>query len=131
MDILFAMVVMGKPGVEGSTDKPGDEFTYRYGNIHYSKQKITEFIHGKKVTWLITDSSLNFIEDKSEWNGTKIIFDISKKGNKTEVCFTHLGLVPSIECYSDCSNAWGSYINNSLRNLITVNGKEHSSRLKE
>jgi hypothetical protein len=118
----------GEPGVEGSTEKLGDEFTYRYQKIHYSKQKITELIPGKKVVWLITDSSLSFIEDKTEWNGTKITFDISKKGDKTEVRFTHVGLVPGVECYNDCSNAWGSYINNSLRELITKTGKEYSSK---
>ena len=109
----------GEPGVDGNTDKLGDEFTYRYGNIHYSKQKVTELIPGKKVVWLVTDSELNFIKNKSEWTGTKIIFEIAKKGDKTEVRFTHVGLVPEVECYGDCSNAWSSYIKNSLRNFIT------------
>ncbi len=52
--------------IEGSTSKLGDEWTYRYKDIHYSKQKITEFIPGKKVVWLVLDSYLNFIEDKTE-----------------------------------------------------------------
>jgi len=109
----------GEPGVEGNTDKAGDEFTYRYKDLHYSKQKVTELIPGKKVVWLITDSKLNFIKDKTEWTGTKISFDIAKRGDKTEIRFTHIGLVPDIECYRDCSNAWSSYINSSLRNFIT------------
>ncbi|MDR3667558.1 MAG: hypothetical protein P4L35_12010 [Ignavibacteriaceae bacterium] len=74
---------------------------------------------GKKIVWYVTDSSLDFLKNKSEWNGTNITFDITKKGDKTEVRFTHLGIAPGIECYDKCSNAWGSYINNSLRNLIT------------
>jgi hypothetical protein len=32
-------------------------------------------------------------------------------------------MVPAYECYSDCSNAWGSLINGSLRKLITT-GKD-------
>ncbi len=32
---------------------------------------------------------------------------------------THVGLVPAYECYGVCSDAWGTYINGSLRNLIT------------
>ncbi|HET6994268.1 MAG TPA: SRPBCC domain-containing protein [Chitinophagaceae bacterium] len=109
----------GEPGVEGNTEKLNDEFTYRYKDIHYSKQKVTELIPGKKVVWLITDSKLNFIKDKDEWTGTKIGFEISGKGNQTQVRFTHVGLAPGIECYHDCSNAWSSYINNSLRSFIT------------
>jgi hypothetical protein len=105
--------------IEGSTDKLGAEWTYRYEDVHYSKQKITELVPGKKVVWLVLDSYLNFIEDKEEWNGSKITFAIAKKGDKTEVRFTHVGLVPEHECYGACSNAWGSYINGSLRGLIT------------
>ena len=29
-------------------------------------------------------------------------------GSRNEVRFTHAGLVPDIECYDDCSNAWSS-----------------------
>jgi hypothetical protein len=110
----------GDPGVEGSTDKLGDEFTYRYEDVHYSKQKITELVPGKKVVWLVLDARLNFAKDKTEWKGTKITFEISKKGNQTEIRFTHVGLVPQFECFDSCSDAWGSYINGSLRKLITT-----------
>src|SRR4029077_1774849 len=83
-----------------------------------------EFIPNKKVVWTVLDSMLNFIKDKTEWNGTKVVFEVSKKGGKTEVRFTHQGLLPEVECFDACSNAWGSYINGSLRNLITE-GKGH------
>jgi len=106
--------------IEGSTDELGDEFTYRYEDIHYSKQKVMQLIVGRKVAWLVLDSKLNFTKDKSEWTGTEITFDIARKGDKTEVSFTHRGLVPEFECFDDCSSAWGSYINSSLRNLITT-----------
>jgi hypothetical protein len=106
--------------IDGNTQKLDDEFSYRYKDIHYSKQKLVEMVPNKKVVWLITDSQLNFTEDKTEWTGTKISFDISEKDNKTQVQFTHNGLVPHFECYNGCSNAWTDYINNSLRNLITT-----------
>ena len=106
--------------IEGSTINLGDVFTYRYEDIHYSKQKITELIPAKKVVWQVLDAKLNFVKDKDEWNGTKVIFEISKKGNKTEVHFTHSGLVPQFECYDSCSDAWGGYVKGSLRSLITT-----------
>lgn len=106
--------------VEGNTDTLNAEFTYRYEDVHYSKQKITELIPGEKVVWTVTEAQLNFVDDKHEWTGTEIIFDIAKNGDKTEVHFTHRGLVPAYECYDACSNAWGFYINGSLRSLITT-----------
>src|SRR5262245_2660835 len=106
--------------IDGDTDKLGAVFTYRYKDIHRSTQKITELGPGRKVAWQVSDSQLNFLTDKNEWNNTTIRFDISRKGNKTEVRFTHQGLVSTQECFDVCSNAWGSYINGSLRSLITT-----------
>jgi hypothetical protein len=106
--------------LHGHTTKVGDEFTYRYEDAHRSLQKITELTPGKRVVWHVMGAELNFVKDKDEWNGTDIIFDIAKKGDKTEMRFTHAGLLLSAECYGDCSNAWSHYINGSLRNLITA-----------
>ncbi len=106
--------------IDGSTDKLGEEWTYRYKDVHRTTQKITEFVPGKKVVWHVSDAQLNFVKDKTEWNGTDIVFEIARKGDKTEVRFTHVGLVPTFECYDGCSGAWGFYINDTLRNLITT-----------
>jgi len=106
--------------VEGDTDKLGAEFTYRYKDVHCTRQKITELVPGKKVVWHVTDSDLSFVKEKDEWTGTDIIFDISAKDGKTEVRFTHAGLVPQVECYGNCSNAWGLLVKGNLRNLITT-----------
>jgi uncharacterized protein YndB with AHSA1/START domain len=106
--------------IDGRTDKLGEVFTYRYKDVHRTTQTITEFVRGKRVVWHVTDAELNFVKDKTEWNGTDIVFEIAKKDGKTEVRFTHVGLVPAFECYGGCSGAWGFYINDSLRNLITT-----------
>ncbi|MGA2765511.1 MAG: SRPBCC domain-containing protein [Spirochaetia bacterium] len=106
--------------IAGSTDKQGAEFDYHYQDVHRCTMRITELDPGKKVAWLVLDNYFNFIEDKTEWKGTKINFEIARKGDTTEVHFTHVGLVPEYECYGVCSNAWGSYINGSLKKLITT-----------
>ncbi len=106
--------------IKGDTDKLGAEFTYRYKDMHRSTQKITEFVPGQKIVWRVVDSNLSFLKEKSEWTGTEIIFEIAKKGDKTELRFAHAGLAPNIECYGSCSNAWGMLVNGNLRNLITT-----------
>jgi activator of Hsp90 ATPase-like protein len=106
--------------IEDNTGKLNDEFTYRFDEFHVSTQKVVEMVPGKKVVWLVTESRLNFIKDKSEWTGTKISFEISEQDNKTKLRFTHLGLVPGIECFTDCSNAWSQLIQQSLYSLITT-----------
>ncbi len=111
--------------ITGSTHNLNDEFEYRMKEHHFSKQKLVELIPNEKVVWLVTDSKLNSFNDKSEWTGTKIIFDIVEITNETQVRFTHSGLIPQFECYGACSNAWGRLIQESLRSLITTGkGKE-------
>lgn len=116
--------------IDGSTDNLEAEFTYRYKDLHRSTQKITEWVPGRKVVWHVLDSRINFVKDKTEWNGTDVVFEISRKNGKTELRFTHSGLVPAFECYGDCSGAWGFYINESLRSLITT-GKGRPNQKNE
>ena len=63
--------------IEGGTAKFGDEFTYRYQDIHYSRQRFVEVVPSKKVL----DSYLSFPEDKTGRNGTKLIFEIARTTN--------------------------------------------------
>lgn len=105
--------------IDGRTDLPGAEFTFRHKDIHRSTQKITELVPGKKVVWHVVDSQLNFVQDKTEWNGTDVVFEIAREDGKTELRFTHVGLVPAFECYGGCSGAWSFHID-SLRSLITT-----------
>ena len=106
--------------IEGGTSERGDEFTYRYKDNHHSKQRLIEVVPDRKVVWLVLDSYLSFPEDKTEWNGTRVVFDISQSNGETEVRFTHQGLVPDYQCFDKCSSAWSFYINDSLRKLITT-----------
>lgn len=115
--------------IEGKTDEIG-EFKYHYQDIHRCTIQITELVPGKKVVWQVVDNYFNFVKDKSEWKDTRIVFEITRQGNKTEVRFTHVGLVPAYECYGVCSDAWGIYVNGSLRSLIAT-GKGQPNQNEE
>lgn len=105
-------------GIKGTTDQLNAEFLQFYKDVHIVKMKITEFAPNKKVVWHVLDNYFNFVEDKSEWVNTNIIFEISEKNGKTEMKFTHQGLVPDYECYDICHDAWTSYIQGSLKSLV-------------
>lgn len=96
--------------IEGVTDELDAEFTFHIPGIHRCTMKLTEVVPGKKVVWYALDAYIDFTEDKTEWEDTEVVFEISDKGGGTEVRFTHVGLVPTYECFDICSNAWASYI---------------------
>jgi hypothetical protein len=116
--------------MKGASQKLDDEFEVRFGDVHYSRQKVTELIRDQKVVWRVTDSRLSFLRDKSEWTDTSVSFEVSRRAGSTHVTFTHLGLVPEIECFGACSSAWDGYINGSLKSLITTGrGQPHRNRV--
>lgn len=106
--------------VTGKALEVNDEFTYRYKDFHYSKQRVVEMVPDQKLVWLVTESVINYAEDKEEWTGTRICFEITQKENKTQLRFSHIGLVPSVECFDSCSNSWTQLIRESLFSLITT-----------
>ena len=105
--------------VKGKSEKLNDKFTVDFGKTFVDFQ-ISELVPGKKVVWKVTDCNLDWIKTKKEWNGTEVVFEISGKGNTSEINFTHIGLVPGVECYSDCEVGWTGHITNSLVNLINT-----------
>lgn len=118
--------------ITGRAEKVGDEFKYRYKDLHACTMKLVELVPNKRVVWLVTENFFSFTEDKTEWKNTRVVFDIAKRGGRTEIRFTHEGLVPAYECYNVCSDAWGSYIRGSLKSLIATgkgspNAKEKSN----
>ena len=105
---------------KGNSQALHDEFTVQFADIHYSKQRVIEFIPGKKVVWLITESRLNWLKNKEEWTGTNVVFEISENENGAHLQFTHIGLVPGAECYNGCFDAWSQYVGGSLFKLVTT-----------
>jgi hypothetical protein len=129
--------------IKGSTDKLNEEFNYHFEDIHRCSLKVVELVPNQKVVWHVLDNyfkpgifedashrspAKEFANDKAEWTDTQIVFEISRKENKTQLRFTHLGLVPEYECFEVCSNGWTHYIRQSLFTLITTGkGKPNST----
>lgn len=101
----------------GKAEKLNDTFSVHFGKT-YVDFKINELIPNKKVVWKVTDCNLDWIKAKKEWNGTKVIFQLSENKKSTQIDFTHIGLVPGVECYNDCEVGWNGHIKESLVHFI-------------
>ena len=103
--------------IEGPTAKVGDEFGFEVPGLHRTRMRVTEVEPDRRVTWLVVDNFFGFVEDQSEWVGDRIEFEFAADGDGARVTFTQHGLVPDLECYDVCSNAWVFFVRESLRRL--------------
>lgn len=106
--------------IKGNPEKLNEEWNYNFGDNHITKLKTIELMPNHKVVWLVEENHFKNASDQSEWVGNRITFDISKQGNKTELVFTQIGLVPTYNCYKSCEWAWTGFIEKSLQSLITT-----------
>jgi uncharacterized protein YndB with AHSA1/START domain len=104
--------------IEGTTDKVGAKFVYKYKYAHDTTQEILELVPNKKIVWKVIKSDIYFVKNKKEWLGTKIIFKLIAIKDATEIHFTHEGLNPSLQCHDGCAEGWNFYLGKSLKNWI-------------
>ena len=103
---------------EGSARGLHDVFTVRFGQT-FVTFGITEFVPGKKVVWDVTDSFLHWQNDKHEWTGTSVSWEVEPVADGTRISMTHHGLNPQVECFEGCQRGWNDHIGNSLFKYIT------------
>lgn len=112
--------------LSGSAKKVNDEFTVRFGETYVTHR--VEEISGNKIVWLVTDCYKHWLKgNKQEWTGTKMVWEIAQDKTAIKVDFTHVGLVPGIECYEGCEEGWNFYIKVSLLKLLTAGKGEPST----
>lgn len=104
----------------GEFAKVGDVFVFDVPGAHCTIHLLTELVPHERVVWRVTGGWMGFVDDKTEWDGTETVFEVSRVEDRTQVRFTHVGLVPSLECYEGCWRNWQKSIEGSLYDLITT-----------
>lgn len=105
--------------VLGSTDSLGAIFYYHFKDIHRGTFVITEMEPGRRMVWHVLQNHFNFLKDSTEWTGTDIVFEITPIEGGAQLRFTHVGLVPTEECFEVCNDSWNFYLA-SLHQLVTI-----------
>lgn len=105
---------------EGSAKNSNDWFTVRFGHT-FKAFEVEEIISDKKIIWKCIDAWIDMpaLQNKSEWQGTKIVWEMYPENGATKLEMTHYGLTPSFECYEMCENGWIQFLS-SLKNLLTT-----------
>ena len=106
--------------IAGRTHEEGDEFTHWVPGVHYARIRVTELLPGKRVVWKVLDNWMSFIDDQSRVERDRDPVRPRATDGGTDVRFTHVGLAPAYECFDVCRDAWGTYVNDSLRSLIAT-----------
>lgn len=109
-------------GFSGSAEKQNDHFTVQFGQVSgeasYVDFVATEMEENRKAVWKVTDCNLPWFKDKKEWNNTEVVFELSPENGKTRIDFTHVGLVPEVECYQICEKGWDGHVTQGLVKFI-------------
>jgi hypothetical protein len=104
---------------DGKSQAVGDEFTVQFGDVHLTRQRVTEALAGKRIVWHVTESLLPWLKDLEEWKGNELVFEISATDKGTQLTFTHIDLTPQVECFAQCEKGWNFFLGESLFRLIT------------
>lgn len=103
-----------------------DEFTVRFGSS-YKTMLIVGVIQDTRVVWECLDAMIDLpeLDNKSEWEGTRMGWTIDEQDSFTDLTLMHTGLTPELECYNVCEKGWNAYMQSLKLYLETGTGKPY------
>lgn len=108
---------------EGSAREQGDHFVIKMGPEAWFNFTVTE-LTDHKVVWHVDDCYMPWYEDKTEWKGQQVVFEIDNH----ILTFTHVGLVAGIACFKDCVPGWTHWITRSLKSYFETGQGDFKQR---
>jgi uncharacterized protein YndB with AHSA1/START domain len=103
-----------------------DEFTVRFGSSHKT-MVVVGVIQDIRVVWECLDAVIDLpeLDNKSEWEGTRMGWTIDEEDSYTNLSLMHVGLTPELECYQVCEQGWNTYMQSLKQYLETGTGKPY------
>lgn len=110
---------------EGDAADVKNTFTVRFGDAAYKTMEVAELVPGSAVSWKVTDALINSpgLNEKKEWIGTSILWNIVTSGDTTLLTLTHQGLTPALECYTMCREGWQQFTESLVAHIRHQNGQ--------
>lgn len=102
----------------------GDTLEFRFSEC-YKDMRIEKLQADSEVRWLCTRAHIvaESVNLADEWVGTQVVFHISDAGlGKTQLDLEHIGLLPSLQCYTLCQNGWQHFLASLQQYLETGTG---------
>lgn len=128
---------------QGRAEKEGDEFTARFGAT-FKTMRITFVEENRKIIWLCIDQHIETppgiapLNNKQEWVGNNIVWEIEEEATGSIIKHTHIGLTPDVECWGVCETGWDQTLKSLASLLDTGTGmpfeqldEEHMERALE
>ncbi|UTX48576.1 SRPBCC domain-containing protein [Chryseobacterium sp. MA9] len=111
----------------GVSAQEGDVFTVRFGDHIHKTISIKEAISNSRLIWSVDDSLIAIpeLKNQTEWIGTRIVWEMKQKENSSLLQLTHVGLNPTVECYTICSGGWNQFIGSLKLFLETGTGNPY------
>lgn len=104
---------------EGDPSVLRDSFTVYFNREQdFVRFEVIDAQPGRRIAWRVDDCFLHWFNDKHEWNGTEVVFEIAEAKDGSTVTMVHHGLTPEVECYTVCNPGWEGHVTKSLRKLI-------------
>jgi hypothetical protein len=113
----------------GESAKTGDIFTVRFGDHIHKTIRIKEAIPHSRVIWSVEDSLIAIpeLKNQTEWIGTTVVWEMEQKEKSSLLQLTHVGLNPTVECYTICSGGWNQFIGSLKLFLETGTGAPYKN----
>lgn len=102
----------------GSAQEVGDRFRVDFGST-WVDFKVVEAAPNRRLVWHVENCHLHWLENKTEWKDTEVVWEIAGVNGVTEVKMTHVGLTPEVECFGACEAGWNFHVGKSLLKLLT------------
>ncbi len=88
------------------------------------KAQVSEMLPDTHIIWEFIDAYQGWVKNPTEWVGTQLIWEVTPQRDGAEVKMTHVGLVPELECFDQCTKSWHYLMQESLLKFLN-DGKGH------